>query len=73
MSIRVIPRAEERQSVMEEGREMGILTPSICSNSDNAVELGPRNFAQRATSHSRRVENGAHSDGSFSSSPRLLA
>ena len=43
------------------------LTPLICNNSDNAVELGPLGFAQQATSRSRWVENGAHSKGWLSS------
>ena len=38
-------------------------TPSIFKSSDKAVELGPRSFAHRASSHSMRVENGAHSFG----------
>lgn len=43
------------------------LTPSIFNSSDSAVELGPRNFAHQASSHSVRVENGAHSLGVSSS------
>jgi hypothetical protein len=41
-------------------------TPSICKSSERAVEFGPRNFAQRATSHSMHDENGAHSLGTSS-------
>lgn len=45
------------------------LTPSIFNSSDSAVELGPHVLAHQASSHSMRVENGAHSLMVISSVP----
>jgi hypothetical protein len=73
MTIRVLPKAENIQLVPSRIDDKEKLTPLICNSSDNAVELGPLSFAQRATSHSSWVEKGAHSDSLVSSVPRPLA
>lgn len=48
------------------------LTPSMFNNSDTAVELGPRNLAQRAISQSSLLRNGPLAYASESASASVV-